>query len=68
MNILNIPSAELCRLLSLSKSELTILENAIRDLIESMYSADEIEIMRQRACLRKDVETPIAQVKKINAL
>ena len=58
---LQIAAGELCRLLSAAQHELTVMEQAIRNLIETVYEADHLAALRERACL-------IAGAEEINVL
>lgn len=58
-HILNLPAAELCRLLSVPFDTLTIVEQALRSSIEKEYGPAQTEALRERACL--DASTPLAK-------
>lgn len=66
---LDICAKDLCKLLSSELSELSTMELAIRKLLSSLYSREELEALRESACLTNFVgHIQVASVSKPSGL
>lgn len=48
---LKIPASGICHILSTPESQLSSIDLAIKRLLQSMYSASELEALKEHACL-----------------
>ena len=62
---LDIPARELCALLSTPPHQLNALQNAVRKMMESLYSPEQLNSIKLNACLEDKLDQKPHKVKVI---